>query len=734
MTEILQEAKRFKELTAVEPKIIEEKVQELMVKEYLISKRPGKSTIYTKKSSVEQILGDHFDMSNRSQADKTKEVAGLLRDEILRLPTNTTHFPSYSELDDPASKVPPLVREFLETVGGKRLGSALPLITACQILQKVVVARGYVSPIQLYLGAVIYQQFKSKRIINFCNKFGLTSAYTEILNLFKTNASQMPRILEGGYVQYGWDNLDISSFSFEGEVQLHHLIGLQIVSPRTAIDLQQPIPREPVKKVAEEFYNIQVLECPEEATTPMISLYEDVMPVKKDNRHDDFESECDSWLEQTTESHIGWKGWLEKEHGAQETANNAGFLITPRIQQPANNYSSLFTAMKATIGMCPVKNQNRVIFTVDNALYLKTLKIHINLRNTDVEIARIVPSLGPWHLWLNFLGAVGNIMRGSGIEDLIKVLYSNRTCGIILAGQDYQRGLRAHLLIHEGLLLLAKEENVDFEKLKERGPTSSLWCTYIKMITDLKRCIWAVKLAKFDDYLSATAQMLPIFHAAGHHHYARSVHMNIQVQREAVESLPEREQKLFKSSWAIRRTKHEFGASGVDLMVESEAIKRLKAPGGLPGKGKQPEVVAKFCRAAPLVAEVEKRLEMLCGMNQSESDHPERSSSRRTKDAKVLDALKQQLKKGDPFAQNSSLRNIFSGTVSEKSDAHQAYVIGMRSYKSFIGKPFEEVKLECKVVPMQKANQPSKPSTKDAPTHESEAEETDEDFNEMVEA
>ncbi|XP_059479189.1 uncharacterized protein LOC132198908 isoform X4 [Neocloeon triangulifer] len=453
MTEILQEAKRFKELTAVEPKIIEEKVQELMVKEYLISKRPGKSTIYTKKSSVEQILGDHFDMSNRSQADKTKEVAGLLRDEILRLPTNTTHFPSYSELDDPASKVPPLVREFLETVGGKRLGSALPLITACQILQKVVVARGYVSPIQLYLGAVIYQQFKSKRIINFCNKFGLTSAYTEILNLFKTNASQMPRILEGGYVQYGWDNLDISSFSFEGEVQLHHLIGLQIVSPRTAIDLQQPIPREPVKKVAEEFYNIQVLECPEEATTPMISLYEDVMPVKKDNRHDDFESECDSWLEQTTESHIGWKGWLEKEHGAQETANNAGFLITPRIQQPANNYSSLFTAMKATIGMCPVKNQNRVIFTVDNALYLKTLKIHINLRNTDVEIARIVPSLGPWHLWLNFLGAVGNIMRGSGIEDLIKVLYSNRTCGIILAGQDYQRGLRAHLLIHEGLLV-----------------------------------------------------------------------------------------------------------------------------------------------------------------------------------------------------------------------------------------------------------------------------------------
>jgi hypothetical protein len=83
--------------------------------------------------------------------------------------------------------------------------------------------------------------------------------------------------------------------------------------------------------------------------------------------------------------------------------------------------------------------------TFDQPLYIKAVDI-CNAAKLDVVVR-----LGGFHTLMSFLGSVGYVMRGSGLEDLLGLLYGAVTVDSVLSGKSYARAVRGHILVHDAL-------------------------------------------------------------------------------------------------------------------------------------------------------------------------------------------------------------------------------------------------------------------------------------------
>lgn len=55
---------------------------------------------------------------------------------------------------------------------------------------------------------------------------------------------------------------------------------------------------------------------------------------------------------------------------------------------------------------------------------------------------------------MSYLGAVGQIMGGSGIHDLLSTVYAESSVKYMLSGHEYARAVRGHILIHTAIAKL----------------------------------------------------------------------------------------------------------------------------------------------------------------------------------------------------------------------------------------------------------------------------------------
>ena len=52
---------------------------------------------------------------------------------------------------------------------------------------------------------------------------------------------------------------------------------------------------------------------------------------------------------------------------------------------------------------------------------------------------------------MSYMGGIGHLMRGSGLEELIETVYTGKTIGHIMKWKTYPRALRAHMLVSTAL-------------------------------------------------------------------------------------------------------------------------------------------------------------------------------------------------------------------------------------------------------------------------------------------
>lgn len=106
-----------------------------------------------------------------------------------------------------------------------------------------------------------------------------------------------------------------------------------------------------------------------------------------------------------------------------------------------------------------MKNPNGFapILTFDQPLWMKaTIVVEAEQQNNDLK--KLILRLGGFHTQMSFLGSMGHLMSGTGLEYLLGNIYAPTTVGHMLTGKAYARAVRGHFLVETALgsLLLSQ--------------------------------------------------------------------------------------------------------------------------------------------------------------------------------------------------------------------------------------------------------------------------------------
>lgn len=118
------------------------------------------------------------------------------------------------------------------------------------------------------------------------------------------------------------------------------------------------------------------------------------------------------------------------------------------------------------------------VISFDQPLWWKA-QIILASEPPESKLHSLVLRLGGFHAEMSFLGCIGHVMSGSGLQELLEVVYSPNTVTHILSGKAVARAVRGHMLVDAALnsMVAAKTFNTSLPKVnKTSGPADPGSC------------------------------------------------------------------------------------------------------------------------------------------------------------------------------------------------------------------------------------------------------------------
>lgn len=222
------------------------------------------------------------------------------------------------------------------------------------------------------------------------------------------------------------------------------------------------------------------------------------------------------------------------------------------------------------------------------------------------------------------------------------------------------------------------------------------------MVVIAKSSLRTEKMGRFKEHLHILAQMLPIFHAAGHFHYAKCAHIYIQQMNKLMAKLAELSKngemnddtlnflkKFFEEGYNTGRRADAFW-SGVfmDMLIEQDLMRILKIIGGMIGRTITESTLARWILGLPYTNDITKEIEKFCNIKfvSSEQHVDARDSRIKRDDADVL-KIDEWFKSNDPFPHMDTIICISTGvTGTENINCCDSFEIGKKKFRRYCWK------------------------------------------------
>ena len=130
-------------------------------------------------------------------------------------------------------------------------------------------------------------------------------------------------------------------------------------------------------------------------------------------------------------------------------------LILPIIDLDPSNKTCINSTLSFIEAQAKKVGITTAVVTFDQPLWYKALAVVKN------EGLNIVCRLGGFHLLMCFLGSIGTLMSGSGLEDVLETVYAPKVIPHIFSGKAFSTAVRGHMLVHCSLLQLMFDELLD---------------------------------------------------------------------------------------------------------------------------------------------------------------------------------------------------------------------------------------------------------------------------------
>ena len=442
----------------------------------IITELDGKSNAVTFRSTASSILQQFYESPKKEDSESEKyrviETAGkLIKNDIKSVRADSSNYPSSDKIrsiEENMTFLPGTLKLFLQNIFvGK--GSDTKVASIGQAIMQSARPRILNTPLQLGLGVQMHRQFGSRFLIDTLNQLGFCSSYSEIQRYERSAAinlgTDIPGLKPGMFVQHVADNVDHNLRTLDGYNTFHGMGIIAAVTPRT--EICKTVPR--VNVTAEDIASVGKINIaffmPTEGVKP--SLKYDKLP---DFSTEDATANVDilwktSWLLQPERP--SWNGFMQMvSQGSHPGASSVFFM--PMIDLKSSDEICIYSTM------CFVSEQAKrysftPILTFNQPLWWKSFEIQ-QCESSNKPIKDIILGLGGLHTEMSFLGAVGHLMGGSGLQELLEVIYADSAVGHILTGKAISRAIRGHILIEAVLyaIILSKIFEVHLP-FKEKG-------------------------------------------------------------------------------------------------------------------------------------------------------------------------------------------------------------------------------------------------------------------------
>ena len=117
---------------------------------------------------------------------------------------------------------------------------------------------------------------------------------------------------------------------------------------------------------------------------------------------------------------VGFIEYLTKENNKFSTSR---ILFLPFIHHPASNLNTIYTTLNSIHDNMKFHGHEACVVTFDQPLFIKAREI-VAASEPGSELSKIIIRLGGFHLIMSFLGSIGYLMAGSGLKEVLSVVYA----------------------------------------------------------------------------------------------------------------------------------------------------------------------------------------------------------------------------------------------------------------------------------------------------------------------
>lgn len=721
---------------------IKSKLIEKYENNIVIHSKPGRATIVS--------IRDHQDLLDSWYLDKlpdkakerariVKTAAAIISEDIQTKVYDTDYYPSPDKfLDAAEDDVTDTLQLFLEDIILKNKKNSRDMYSKqCTAFSHCIIAatrpRTFTSSLLIGLSAFLHSKYGSKNLIQVLSSLGFCASYTETETFQLSSVLHPEQDPEKGFLQFVADNADVNVATLDGHGTFHSMGMIQSVTPKPTTAVSQGIFRvtgvygrrviQNIKPVAvQTFHKDHRMRGLQAITAEAVDIDDSITPTIADVL----------WMYGKTKDIpriCGWNGFMEKLMCKRDYVTSE-ISVLPFINAPPSDWNTVYTTL---ISAAKKSGQTSCLVTFDQPLYKKAREILAFTSEPLLE--NVIVRLGGFHLLMSFLGCIGYIMAGSGLKEVLSLIYAPVSVEKMLSGHAYCRAIRGHLLtqLALGQIILQQidfsdDEQMEIEDLLEQfdtgtvehrleqqmfheiiervqsklqtltenGPTAALWIQYFRMVVLVKQFIEAERTGNWKLHLSTIAKMLPFFHAAGHSNYALCAHLYLLDMNQLETKMGFRDFHNFVSNgyFTIRRSDKFWSGIWSDMTIEQTLMRSMKSTGGLTrGRGLTDSVLTKWILGMPTMQKVSEAIENFVEIESTTTEqHVDARPTRQARDNADVQKLQQWFENHDPFPVLDNIVSLSTGVVGgPQINCHKAQSIGLESFNGIVGKQFADI-------------------------------------------
>lgn len=695
-------------------KFMKKKITSHFAEAIIVDTIGGTADVVTFKTTAASILKDYHSNSYENVDEDKRSLilaaAEIIRNEIKDItiePDTYTTIEDIGNVERNVNYLPESLKILMTSlVTGKNNERKVAAIG--QAIMQAVRPRVLVAPLQLGLGVQLHNNTNSRFLVDSVNHMGFSCSYSEVQRFQRSAAAStgtsIPEYFPGSFVQYVADNIDHNINTIDGHGTFHGMGIIATVTPAVKTDSvirKQNVTFEELKELGK----ISLKVYPSQASGLRLLKYSSI----KEIQYNDASASLDIlW----NISHLlrpsvpGWQGLCQQIYKG-EHPGIATVLFLPMINMDPTNETCILSTLFFVTDHAKRYGHTPVL-TFDQPLFSKALGIITN-EPANSPLKEIVLRLGGLHTIMSFLGCIGFLMTGSGLHDILEIIYAGNAVKHMLSGKAIARAIRGHLILYSALsTILAKDvlctgeeaASIDLtaasslldkllngettldgllsavmepivsklassKKILHSYRTPRLWLQYMHMVDILRNFIKAERTGNWQLHLACVKDMLPFFAASGHNLYVSSARLYLQAMTELESTAPEIYSAFSNGLHVVRRSDRYWGGLSTDLVIEQVLMKNIKGCGGLThGRGMTENQQLLWTMSRPLCAQMNNSMQEFSGVKHIGSEqHITMTTARITRDNADINKVLEFIEQLNIFQKDNSLRSVVSGVT-----------------------------------------------------------------------